>query len=227
MSQQTSSGEDNGDRKADRVERRLAVPVLIAALASVPATFLTTLEGRPEQAGRIINYLSLAVLTVESALPLLLARHRWRWLKQRWYVVAVAAVSIPAVIFAVGPVQLLRLVRFVGALRIIRVGRILKAGRILRQRSGKTGWQWKLVSVGISVAAAGFVAIVLSDPSSQTRQLLETGLDRFGPLPVILAGAILAGATFVVFRFSRKDPKDRKDHEDHKDRKDPAGDDRS
>lgn len=193
-----------GDTKAARVEERLAIPVLVAAIASVPATFLTTLEGRAEQAGHLMNYLSLAVLAGESVVPFVLAGHRRRWLRERWYVVAITAVSIPAVIFAVGPAQLFRLVRFVGALRILRVRRILRAGRIIRQRSGHAGWQWKLLSVTVSLLAAGFVAIVLSDPTSQTRQLVEGALGRFGLPAIILAGAIVAIATFLVLRYGRK-----------------------
>lgn len=199
-----AEAETSNEDRAARAEERLAVPVLVAAIASVPATFLTTLEGRPQQAGHVINYLSLAVLAGESVIPFLLAKDRWHWLRERWYVVAVAAISIPAVIFAVGPAQLLRLVRFVGALRIIRVRRILKAGKILRQRSGHTGWQWKLLSAFLSLLAAAFVAIVLSDPTSQTRQLAEGMLGRFGLPAVIAAGAIVAAATFLVLRYGRK-----------------------
>lgn len=194
----------NGDRQASRVEERLAIPVLVAALASIPATFLTTLEGRAEQAGHLINYLSLAVLAGESIVPFLVAHHRKRWLADHWFVVAVTAISIPAVILAAGPAQVLRLVRFVGALRIIRVRRILRAGRILRQRSGHTGWQWKLLSITVSLLAAAFVAIVLSDPTSQTRQLVEGALGRFGLPAIILAGALVAAATFLVLRYGRK-----------------------
>lgn len=206
---EVSSDEDyvkssDGDDRAARAEERLAVPVLVAAIASIPATFLTTLEGRPQLAGHVVNYLSVAVLAGESVVPFVLASHRIRWLRERWFVVAVAAISVPAVIFAVGPAQLLRLVRFVGALRILRVRRILKAGKILRQRSGRTGWQWKAISAFLSLLAAAFVAIVLSDPSSQTRQLAEGALGQFGLPAIILAGAIIASATFLVLRYGRK-----------------------
>lgn len=203
-SDEDAVGSSEGDGRAARAEERLAVPVLVAAMASIPATFLTTLEGRPQMAGQVINYLSVAVLAGESIIPLILAHDRWHWLRERWYVVAVAAICIPAVIFAVGPAQLLRLVRFVGALWILRVRRILKAGKILRQRSGRTGWQWKAISVFLSLLAAAFVAIVLSDPSSQTRQLAEGALGQFGMPAIILAGAIIAAATFLVLRYGRK-----------------------
>lgn len=68
-----------------------------------------------------------------------------------------------------------------------------------------------------SVAAllmAGFVGVVLSDPSSPSRQLAEDGLSRVGSRAsyvavVLLAGALLArallaGSTFVVARSRRR-----------------------
>ncbi|CAN5786746.1 hypothetical protein BH23ACT12_BH23ACT12_11010 [soil metagenome] len=71
---------------------------------------------------------------------------------------------------------------------------------LIRERSGHTGWQLKLLSVTLSLLAAGFVAIVLSDPTSQTRQLVEGALGRFGLPAIILAGTIVAIATFLVLR---------------------------
>jgi len=195
---------DDGDRRAERVEQRFAGPVVVAAVASIPATFLTTMDGAAETAGRTINYLSLSVLVGESMIPFLLARHHVRWLRKRWYLVVITGISIPAVIFAVGPAQLLRLVRYVGALRVLRVRRILKAGRILRQKAGGSGWQWKLLSVTLSLLAAGFVAVVLADPTSQTRQLAEDVFGRFDLPAAIAAGLIVAVATFLVLRNTRK-----------------------
>jgi hypothetical protein len=94
--------------------------------------------------------------------------------------------------------RLLRVVRVVGALRIIRVGRILKAGRIVRERSGlDRGWQ-RAIGVLVTLACAGFVAIVLGDPTSTTRRFLDDAVQRLGWLAVLLAGALLAVATYVV-----------------------------
>jgi hypothetical protein len=43
-----------------------------------------------------------------------------------------------------------------------------------------------------------FVAAVLADPTSTSRQLLDGALDLLGWLGVLVAGAILAVATYVV-----------------------------
>ena len=202
---------DQRDR-AEIVEEKLTVPVIVAAVASVPAIFLTMLDGTAAAVGTTLNYASLAVLTAETAILFVLAGDRSAWLKKHWWIAAVAVVSVPAVIFAVGPVQLLRLVRVVtalrfvrvvGALRIIRVHRIIKAGRILRERAGLTGRLGNAVVLGITLACAAFVTLILSDPTSQTRQLLDGTLEQAGPSGVIVAGVILAGATFVVVRNKR------------------------
>jgi CsoR family transcriptional regulator, copper-sensing transcriptional repressor len=185
---------------AAAAEERFAVPVIAAAVASVPAVFLTMLEEPLATVGSVLNYASLAVLTAETVVLFLLARDRISWLREHWWIAAVAAASVPAVIFAVGPVQLLRLLRFVGALRIIRVGRILKAGRILRQRAGLTGPLRTALVVGVTLLCAVFVALVLADPTAQSRVLLEQTLEALGPAAVVVAGLILAGATFVVWR---------------------------
>ena len=105
---------------------------------------------------------------------------------------------MPAVIFAIGPVQLLRLARLAGALRILRVGRILKAGRIVRERTGMDQGFQRVIAGAVSVLCAGFVALVLLDPSSSSSQLVARVVDQVGVIGVLVAGAILGAATYVV-----------------------------
>lgn len=184
--------------RADRIAERLALPVLIAALASVPAVFLTLLEDPWFRVGAGLNTLSGGVLVAEAIVLFALAEDRRAWLRRNRWMVALAVAIVPAVVFAIGPVQLLRLLRVAGALRIIRVGRILKAGRIVRQRAGlETRWQ-RVIGVGVTALCAGFVALVLVDPTSTSRQVLDGALDRLGWIGVVVAGVILAGATYVV-----------------------------
>jgi CsoR family transcriptional regulator, copper-sensing transcriptional repressor len=184
--------------RADRVADRLAVPVLIAALASVPAVFLTLFEDPWERLGSGINMVSGAVLVLETVVLLLLAEDRRAWLRRNRWLVGLTIAIIPAVLFAVGPVQLLRLARVAGALRIIRVGRIFKAGRIVRERSGlDQGWQ-RAIGVGVTLLCAVFVALVLTDPTSSSSQAVQSVIDRVGVLGVVLAGLVLGVATYIV-----------------------------
>lgn len=198
------------DSRADRVEERLAIPVIIAAGVTVPAVFLSVVtEGTAARIGVLLNWASLMVLTAESALLFLLTGHRLTWVWRHKWTIGILAVAIPAMIFLAAPAQairfILRAIHFFGALRILRAGRIIKAGRVVARRIGWDG-KWRYVPIFIgSVIAAIFVAMVLSDPSSSSRDLL----DQVGAWPrallVLLAGTILAVATFVVVRNRRRE----------------------
>jgi hypothetical protein len=186
--------------RAARVEQRLAVPVVLAALAAVPATFLSMLEGTAADVGNVLNWASLAVLTGESLVLLALTEDPRGWLRTHRLPLAVALATIPAVLLALGPVQILRLLRFVGALRIIRVRRMLRAGAVLRRRIGGDHPLGRALTFLLSASAALFVALVLADPTSQSRQLLDEAIGGLRPVAVLAAGALLAAATLVVAR---------------------------
>ncbi|ANS78784.1 Permeases of the major facilitator superfamily [Serinicoccus hydrothermalis] len=182
-------------------EERLALPVLVAALASVPAVFLTLLAEPYSTVGTVANWLTGAVLVAETVILFAVAEDRRAWLLRHWWLVLLTLAVVAAVVLAVGPVQLLRLLRVVGALRLVRAGRILKAGRLLQQRSGLSGWWARVPMMLATVLVAVFVAVILSDPTSQSRILLSQALgSTASTLLTILAGLVLAVATFVVLR---------------------------
>lgn len=185
----------------DHWEQRLALPVIIAALASVPAVFLTLLDRPYETVGNVVNWLSGAVLVAETAVLFFVSRDKWEWIRQHKWLLLLTVGIILAVVLAIGPVQLLRLLRVVGALRLVRAGRIVKAARIMRERLGLTG-QWSNVSsAAAALLVAAFVGVVLADPTSRSRRLLDQWLGGTSQVVLsVLAGAVLALATFVVVR---------------------------
>lgn len=197
---------ESTDERAERVEGWFSTPVILAAVASVPAMFLTTLEGAPASVGSAVNAVTVVVFVAETLVLLALTGDRRAWVRRHRFTILVTLATIPAVLFALGPVQILRLVRLVrmvGALRILRVRRILRAGRVLRARAGLDGWAWRTVSLLLTVAAAVFVGFVLTDPTSTTRQAVDAAVGRFGFLLTVPAGAILAGSTYVLARRRR------------------------
>jgi CsoR family transcriptional regulator, copper-sensing transcriptional repressor len=184
--------------RGSALQRRLSGAVLIAALASVPAVFLTLFDDPARTAGVVVNTLSGAVLISETVVLFVLADRKVSWLRRNRWLVIFAILVVPAVLFAVGPFQLLRLVKVIGALRIIRAGRILTAGRILRERAGlERRWQ-RVIGAGMTLLVAAFAAAVLSDPTSHTRELLDGAVAYLGIAGVLLAGAVLGLATYVV-----------------------------
>ena len=190
--------------RADRVAQRLALPVLLAALASVPAVFLTLLDDPYESIGTGLNTLSGMVLIAETVVLFAVADDRLAWLRRNRWLVVLAVAIVPAVAFAVGPVQLLRLtrvahaIRMVGAVRIIRVGRIVKAGRILRERAGLDARWQRVVAMIATLLAAAFVGITLADPTSASGGVLRSAVDVVGVPGILLAGLLLGGATYLV-----------------------------
>jgi hypothetical protein len=207
------------DPRYEHWEQRLTIPVVVAALASVPAVFLTLLDGVYETVGLAVNYAAGAVLVAETVVLAVLARDLRAWARQHRWLIALTALMVPAVVFAVGPVQLLRLVHLVGALRFARAGRIIRASNAVRRRAGLRGWRGHLLSGSAGLLVAVFVAVVFADPTSASRQLLDQALQRGGRglfvAIVITAGLVLAASTYVVAR-SRLDERDGAPGEGHR-----------
>lgn len=188
------------------------MPVLIAALVSIPAVFLTFLSEPWADAGRVINFLSGLVLVGETLILLVIAPDKIAWFKRHLWLVVLTILIVLGVVFALGPVQLFRLIRLIGALRILRTGRIIKAGRLL---SGHIEGAWnRFAALGVSILVAIFVAATLADPSSTVRGLLRNVLPfQFGPIAIVISGLVLAGATFIVL-FDRSSADDTSDDGD-------------
>ena len=188
----------------ERWQERLALPVLIAALASVPAMFLSIAEGAIGAAGYVIDLLSGLVLVAETVILLVVAENKRAWIRGHLGLIVLTLVVIVAVVFALGPVQVLRLVRTVGALRILRARRIVKAARSLRARLGFTGRLSSVFAFGAGLLVAVFVGVVLADPTSVSHGLLAGLIGEVGPTVVVLtsvaAGLLLGLATFLLAR---------------------------
>lgn len=184
---------------ARALERRLALPVLVCAVVSVPAVFLGMWgEGWWAEFGHRVNWLAGLVLWAEWILLIALAENKLGWLRTHKWSTFVAAVTLPAVVFALGPAQVLRILRTAGTLRLLRVTRIIEAGGVLRRRMGLTGRRGTVVAAATTVLSAVFVAAVLADPTSTSRRYAESLLESVGVWPVVLASVLLAGATAVV-----------------------------
>ena len=190
--------------REERWQERLAVPVLVAALASIPAMFLTVAEGALGTAGHVIDIVSGLVLVAETVILFVVAESKRAWIRGHLGLIALTVVVVLAVVFALGPAQVLRLVRTVGALRILRAGRIVKAARGLSDRLGFTGRLAHVAAAGAGLLVAVFVGVVLADPTSRSRDLVTSVLGDIST-PVIVglsavAGIVLGAATYLLAR---------------------------
>jgi hypothetical protein len=186
---------------AERWEKRLAIPVLFAAVVSVPAVFLMTVGGVPALIGRVLNWLSAVLLVGEAMVPIVLSKDILDWLRAHKWELGLAGLTVPAVVFAVGPVQILRIVLSVGTLRVLRVRRIVSAGQVLARELRLRASRKRLI-IGLALLiAAAFVGTVLADPDARTRQILAEIVARIGLAPTILTGAFLAAVLVLAIRW--------------------------
>lgn len=190
--------------RAERWQARLALPVLVAALASVPAMFLTLAGGPLGTTGHLVDVATGAVLVAETVILLAVAESKRAWIRGHLGLIALTAAVVVAVVFALGPVQILRLVRAVGALRILRAGRIVKAARSVGLRHGFDGRLAQGLAAVAGALVAVFVGVVLADPTSRSRDVLTWAVGDVGtPLIVALAataGVVLGAATYLLAR---------------------------
>jgi CsoR family transcriptional regulator, copper-sensing transcriptional repressor len=190
--------------REERWQERLALPVLVAALASIPAMFLTVAEGTLGTAGHVVDIVSGAVLVAETVILLVVAENKRAWIRGHLGLIALTLAVVVAVVLALGPVQILRLVRTVGALRILRAGRIVKAARSVGDRMGFTGRLAHLAAALTGLLAAVFVGVVLADPTSRSRDLLTAVLGDLSTAVIVvlsgIAGVILGVATYLLAR---------------------------
>ncbi|MFY1632424.1 hypothetical protein ACN27F_03920 [Solwaraspora sp. WMMB335] len=194
-----------GDRSA-RWEQRLAVPVVVAALASVPAVFLTLAGGLLAAVGEVLHWASGAVLVAETLVLLALSADKLAWLRRNRGLVAFTMVVVPVTVLVVGPLQVLRLLLTIGTLRLVRARRIVRAAMVLHARFGPGGPWSGAFALGAGTLVAVFVAITLVDPSSRSRVLVRQWFGWTGSgqvVAVCLAGVIVFVATFVAMRVRR------------------------
>lgn len=178
---------------------KLRRPVLWAVAASVPAVFLTVLtEGDLALAGKVIGWVAGAVLWFESVVLLAAARDKREWLWRHKWMLTVCALTLVSLVAAAGGAQVLRLAYLLGSIRVLRAKRIIDAAAILGRRLSLGLWWKSGLFTGAGVVAAAIAAVLLVDPDAEYRQLLSWLDANLRLLPILLAGAILAVATWAV-----------------------------
>ena len=183
------------------LQYKLRVPVIVAVVASIPAVFLTVwTDGDPAATGKVIGWVAGAVLWFESVVLLLAAEHKREWLWRHKWMLAVCALTLLSLVVAAGGAQVLRLAYLLGTIRVLRAKRIIDAAGILGRRFSLGLWWKSGLFTGAGVVAAAIAAVLLVDPNAEYRELLSWLDANLRLLPILLAGAVLAVATWAVVR---------------------------
>ncbi|WP_227996517.1 hypothetical protein [Glycomyces albidus] len=180
---------------------KLRVPVIVAVCASIPAVFLTVwTDGDLALAGKAIGWAAGAVLWFESVVLLLAAEHKREWLWRHKWMLLVCLLTLASLVLAAGGAQILRLAYLIGTIRVLRAKRILDVAQILARRLSLGLWWKSGLFTGAGVVAAGIAAVLLFDPDAEYRELLDWFDANLRLLPILLAGAVLAAATWYFVR---------------------------
>lgn len=182
----------------------------MAALLSVPAVFLTLLDEPWETIGHIGLYAVSAVLVFETVVFFLVSPEKITWVRRNWWLLGGSAAAVLAVVFSIGPLQLFRALRSVGALRVLRAKQMARAGESLGKKD-QSPWVPVLGKVLATVVVGAFVVIAMVDSDSEARQFLE-GL--VGEDAAVAAAWVAGLLTVVGMYFLVRDPPD-EDDDDH------------
>ena len=198
------TSDDQIDELQARWEKRLAWPVLIAAIMSVPAVFLTLLDEPWEMIGHILLYLTTAVLIFETTVFFLISPKKIDWVRRNWWLIGLTIATVLAVIFSIGPMQLFRALRSVGALRVLKAKQVAKAGESLAKRS-RSKWNRWLGQILATLVVGTFVVLALTVPESEARTTLENYVGEDGvPFAAAAAGIVTVIAMYFLVRTPRK-----------------------
>jgi len=146
------------DERAQRYERFLQIPVLVAALAVVPALALEESSEEPWlTVGLALNWISWLVFATELVVMLVVVEDRRAWLRGHALDVAVTVLTPP---FAPAALQGLRAARLLRVLRLLRLLRLVRAVQVAGRLFSPDGLRWAAFLVAL-VALGGAEAFAL------------------------------------------------------------------
>jgi voltage-gated potassium channel len=136
------------NERAQRVERWLAIPIVIAALAVIPTIIIEESDlGEPWQSiANGLNWASWLVFALELVLMLVLVDNRWEWLRTHPLEIAIVVLSPPVMPASLHALRTLRLLRLLG---------LLQLGKIARRTFSLEGLQYAALMAVITVLGGG------------------------------------------------------------------------
>lgn len=130
------------DERSERWQRRFNIPVIVAALATVPLLLLEQRHhGEPLQTIlQLCDWMVWGIFAVELAVMLAVAPSRWHYVRAHPLQVSVVVLTVPFWSTALQSLRVLRL------LQLVRLGRI---GPVVRRMFTLDGIRYAAVLAGV------------------------------------------------------------------------------
>jgi voltage-gated potassium channel len=134
--------------RADRVEKWLEIPILLAAVSVIPTILIQESSlGEPWQTiANVMNWTSWSIFVLELVLMLVLRPDRWRWLRTHPLELAIVLLSPPALPGSLHGIRVLRLFRLV---------RLLPVGPMARKTFSLEGLWYAALMSALTVLGGG------------------------------------------------------------------------
>lgn len=151
-----------------RMRRRLDIPVLIAAVLTIPVMIVETSAASPgwKAAALAVNWFIWVVFFVDLVAMTSIAHAKPRYMRAAWVDLLIVVTSFPP-LTSFGVLRLLRLGRLGPVLRLLRLARlagvVTRGGSVARNIFGRRGFAYVIV-VTFFIVIGFAVAVVLIDP---------------------------------------------------------------
>jgi hypothetical protein len=179
---------------SDRTEKLLTWAVLVAAVASVPATYWHSSKGSMHDVGLAIGWLIWLVFATEVVVMLNISDDPRAWMRGHQFELFVTITSFPILLDLPGVREVIGVFPLLGSVKLLKALKILKLAKVFKllHASSLSGWMVRIVSV-----AAGFVVLGLVGSMVSSKKVKSPG-DGVDYLADEVSDVVGAGSTIVV-----------------------------
>lgn len=152
------------DSVGDRAEKVLTWAVLLAALASVPATYWHSSKGTMHDVGLVIGWFIWLVFATEVVVMLNVSDDPREWMRGHQFELFVTVTSFPILLDLPGVRELLGVFPLLGSVKLLKALKILKLAKVFKllHASSLAGWVVRIASVAAGLVVLGLVGSMIS-----------------------------------------------------------------
>lgn len=183
----------------DRTERLLTWAVLVAALASVPATYWHSSKGSMHDIGLLMGWLIWLVFATEVVIMLVTSDEPRAWMRGHQFELFVTITSFPLLLDLPGMRQLIGVFPLLGSVKLLKALKILKLAKVFKllHSSSLAGWLVRVASVAAGLVVLGLVGSMVShekikSPSDGVDYLADEVSDVLGAGSTVVVLAMIA-----------------------------------